>query len=119
MTTTAPSSYVSSLLEARAEARAEKAADRANKFAVRAAAKADAARKETAVFAAFSAFEKSEFLKACYARYNSLRIEGFNWASTFALSPEDFAGPLFERQQVEWLKDRARLLAPLEEVFGA
>ena len=114
-TITAPSAYVSSLLEARAE----NAVDKANKFAQRAQDKADAARVETSTFASFSAFEQAEFLRHCRARYNSLAIEGFNWSEAFCLTPADFAGPLFERAQVEWLKDRARLLAPLEEVFGA
>ncbi len=113
-TTTAPSAYVSSLIEFRAE----KAAAKANKYAQRAQAKADAAKVETKTFASFSTFEKAEFLRHCRARYNSLRIEGFNWADGLGLTSADFAGPLFERQQVEWLKERARIFQPLEEVFG-
>jgi hypothetical protein len=81
--------------------------------------KADAAKVETKTFAAFSTFEKAEFLRHCRSRYNSLAIEGFNWADGLGLTSADFAGPLFERSQVEWLKDRARIFAPLEEVFGA
>jgi len=114
-TITAPSAYVSSLIEFRAE----KAVNKANKFAARAQAKADAAKVETKTFAGFSTFEKAEFLRHCRARYNSLAIEGFNWTEAFGLTSADFAGPLFERAQVEWLKARAALFAPLEEVFGA
>ena len=114
-TITAPSAYVSSLLEFRAE----KAADKVNKYAARSAAKVEAAKVETKTFAGFSTFEKAEFLRHCRSRYNSLAVEGLNWTEAFGLTSADFAGPLFERAQVEWLKARAAIFAPLEEVFGA
>jgi len=100
-----------------AEFKADKAVAKADKFALRAAAKVAAAKKQTAIFAAFTDLERSEFLKECFGRYKSFFLEDFNLASTFGLGAEDFGSALFERQQVVFLENRRALLAPLEDLF--
>jgi len=97
--------------------RADKAVAKADKFALRAAAKVAAAKKQTAIFAAFTDLERSEYLKECFGRYRSYFLKDTNLASTFGLTAEDFGSALFERQQVAFLEKRRALLAPLEELF--
>ena len=100
-----------------AEFKADKAVAKADKFALRAAAKVAAARKETALFKGFTDLERSEYLKECFGRYKSFFLDDTNLAATFGLGAEDFGSALFERQQVAFLEKRRALLAPLEELF--
>lgn len=106
-TLSAPSASAAAFAEATA----------AHTFAARAEAKAAMAREETALFASFTDGEKAAFVAECLGRYRSFLTEGFNWAATCALTPADFGGPLFHRQQVDFLAARAREMAPLEELF--
>lgn len=70
-------------------------------------------RAETGTFAAFTALERAEYLKECFGIYRAPFT-----AKVFGLDSEIFAGPLWHRQQVAFLKRREAQFAPLEHLFA-